>query len=128
MVEPSTVVREHAAMWARPEINLSELFKAKRGALKMKSLPSYPASERDWTVTVDEQLPVQQLIGSIERIPSKLLESVSLVDIFRGEKVGFNKKNVTLHFVYRDLKKTVEQEEVDSEHAKITAAALHMMG
>ena len=25
MVEPSTVVREHAAMWARPEINLSEL-------------------------------------------------------------------------------------------------------
>lgn len=110
------------------EINLSELFKAKRGTLKMKSLPSYPASERDWTVTVDEQLPVQQLIGSIERIPSKLLESVSLVDIFRGEKVGYNKKNVTLHFVYRDMKKTVEQEEVDSEHAKITAAALHMMG
>lgn len=110
------------------EINLSDLFRAKRGALKMKPLPAYPSSERDWTVTVEEELPVQQLIGSIEKIPSRLLESVSLVDIFRGEKVGYNKKNVTLHFVYRDLKKTVEQEEVDGEHAKITAAALHMMG
>jgi phenylalanyl-tRNA synthetase beta chain len=110
------------------EVNLEDLYRAKRGALKMRPVPSYPASERDWTVTVKEQIPVQQLISSIQHIPSTLLESVSLVDLFRSEKLGPHHKNVTLHFVYRDPKKTVEQHEVDLEHARIISTAEQMLG
>lgn len=110
------------------ELNLDALQKAKRTVLKMKPLPAFPASERDWTVTVNEKVPVQQLIGSIQHIPSNLLEAVTLVDVFRSDKLGAHKKNVTLHFVYRDLKKTVEQLEVDTEHARIIAQAEQMLG
>lgn len=110
------------------ELNLSDLLKAKRGDLRMRPIPQYPASERDWTVKVLENVPVQQLLGSIHHIPSKLLEDVSLVDIFRSQKLGTHVKNVTLHFVYRDKTRTVAQEEVDAEHARIIAAVEHMLG
>ena len=109
------------------EIDLHDLFKASRGVLKLQPLPIYPASERDWTVTVKEPLQVQHLIASIQRIPSTLLEEVYLLDIFRSPKLGEGVKNITLHFVYRDKNKTVSQEEVEQEHARITATAQHML-
>ncbi|KAF3361597.1 Phenylalanine--tRNA ligase beta subunit [Chlamydiales bacterium STE3] len=109
------------------EINLHDLFKSSRTELKMKPVPIYPSSERDWTVTLREQVPLQQLLGSIQRIPSNLLEEVSLKDIFRSEKIGKELKNITLHFVYRHPEKTISQEEVDKEHARIIETAQHML-
>lgn len=109
------------------EINLTDLLKAKRGDLKMKSIPPYPSSGRDWTITCPESLLVQELVGSIERIPSDILEEVSLIDIYRSKELGSHRKNVTLHFVYRDKAKTVSQEEVDTEHGRIIQAAEKMI-
>lgn len=109
------------------EINLVDLLKAKRGDLKMRPISLYPSSERDWTLTVQEAMPVQQLMGSIQHIPSKLLEDVSLIDVFRSDQVGRDLKNITLHFVYRDKNKTVSQEEVDAEHTRIISTAKQML-
>lgn len=109
------------------EINLHDLFKASRVDLKMQPIPRFPSSERDWTVTIKEQMPLQQLLGSIQRIPSALLEEVSWADTFRSEKLGHDVKNVTLHFVYRKKDETVSQSEVDAEHERIISAAQHML-
>lgn len=109
------------------ELNLTDLLKAKKGSLKMNPLAAYPRSTRDWTLTVSDTVPIEQMIGSILRIPSQLLEKVSLVDIFHSEKIGKGVKNVTLHFVYRDREKTVAQEQVDEEHARIIAIAREMV-
>lgn len=109
------------------ELNLGDLLNAGRGDLKMRTLSLYPCSERDWTVTMPVSIPVQQIITSIQRIPSKLLEEVSLVDIFQSEKIGQDVKNVTLHFVYRDKTKTLAQEQVEEEHARIIETATKMI-
>lgn len=109
------------------EIDLHELYKSSRQDLKMQPIPVYPASERDWNMNVKEQTPIMQIIGSIRRIPSNLLEEVSLKDIFQSEKIGEGVKVVTLHFVYRDKEKTVSKSEVDAEHERITATARHML-
>lgn len=109
------------------ELNLVDLLNAKRGDLKMRPLPIYPASLRDWTVTVSEKMVVQQLMGSIQHIPSQLLQKVSLIDIFQSEKIGRDVKNVTLRFVYRDEAKTISQEQVDKEHERIITTAQQMI-
>ena len=109
------------------ELNLTDLMTAGRGDLKMRPLSQYPCSERDWTVTLPLSIPVEQITASIQRIPSKLLEEVSLVDIFQSEKIGLDVKNVTLHFVYRDKTKTLSQEQVDEEHARIIKTATKMI-
>lgn len=109
------------------ELNLIDLLTAGRGDLKMRTLSQYPCSERDWTVTLPISIPVEQITTSIQRIPSKLLEEVSLIDIFQSEKIGLDVKNVTLHFVYRDKTKTLSQEQVDEEHARIIKTATKMI-
>lgn len=109
------------------ELSLSDLLLAKRAELQMRPLAVYPASKRDLTVTVEENLPFLQVLSAFQHIPSPLLERVSLVDIFRSEKLGPYLKNVTLNFVYRDKEKTVAQEEVDKEHARIVESAIKLL-
>lgn len=105
------------------ELNLHDLYKNCSAGIKMEALPLYPASERDWTVTLKEDIPIGRLFEIFKQIPSRLLESVALAGhlgaIYRSEKLGPHMKNVTFRFVYRDRKKTVAQETVDGEHARM---------
>ena len=101
------------------ELNLHDMIQVRQVDYVMQDIPIYPGSERDWTVTLQEQIPVQQIFDIIRSIPSNLLKDVQLLDIYRSEKLGENLKNVTLRFVYRDNQKTISQEAVDGEHARI---------
>lgn len=110
------------------EFNLHDLMQVQKPIISMKPLPLYPSSERDWTVTLSEETPAQGLLNAARQHASSLLESVELVDIYRSDRLGKEKKNVTLHFVYRDAEKTVAQEAVDAEHARLTQEVLKQLG
>jgi len=102
------------------EFNLEDIFKCRCDSHQMKPIPVYPSSERDWTMTMREKTPMSDVFSIINSIDSRLLEECQVRDIYRSEKLGDGLKNVTLRFVYRDKKKTVSQEVVDREHARIT--------
>jgi phenylalanyl-tRNA synthetase beta chain len=101
------------------EISLQDLQQVRSPDQKMTPLAIYPCSKRDWTVTVSEDVTIESLMTKIHSQGSKLLEDIHLLDIYRSEKLGTGKKNVTLHFIYRDKNKTIEQEAVDAEHKRI---------
>lgn len=109
------------------ELNLADLMKVRLKDIKMKELSVFPASERDWTLTILEKASVQQVIDAIKSVPSNLLEAVYLSDMYRSSSLGADKKNATFHFVYRDAKGTIEQETVDKEHERIITSALHLI-
>ncbi len=104
------------------EFNLSDLLKLARPLERVTPLPIYPGSERDWTLTVQKSISFTQIIEIIYKQSSTILENVSLKDIYQSDKLGLQFQNVTLHFVYRDSCKTIEQEVVESEHQRLTAA------
>lgn len=101
------------------ELNLEDLKRAEGKNIEMAPLPNYPASSRDWTVTLDEKVPIGKLLDQIKVIPSKLLESVLLLDVYRGEALGSDRKNMTLRFTYRDQNKTLSLDAVEKEHNRI---------
>lgn len=102
------------------EINLHDLLKVRsKSDIQLQEIPLYPGSERDWTVTLQEEIPVEKLLKAIKAQSSRLLENVSLLDIYRSDKLGKGLKNVTLRFFYRDRTKTISQEKVDGEHGRI---------
>ncbi|HEV8050993.1 MAG TPA: phenylalanine--tRNA ligase subunit beta, partial [Parachlamydiaceae bacterium] len=102
------------------EINLHDLMQVRSVAdTKMQPIPIYPGSERDWTITLQEATPIEEVMKAIKFVSTRLLEKVTLQDIYRSDKLGKGLKNVTLRFNYRDLSKTIAQEKVDSEHARI---------
>jgi phenylalanyl-tRNA synthetase beta chain len=106
------------------ELNLHDLFPLWKRDWKIQPLPIFPGSERDWTLSLKNEVPIQEVIKSIRSVHSTLLEEVSLLDIYRSDSLGADKKNATFHFVYRDSSKTVSQEEVDNEHTRLTQAVL----
>lgn len=101
------------------ELNLHDLMQVRQIDYDMKDIPIYPSSERDWTLTLKEEIPLQKVLDVIRKISSTLLKGVRLLDIYRSDKLGTGMKNITLRFVYRDDQKTTSQDAVDVEHARI---------
>lgn len=101
------------------QINLTECLNlwSSHNDKQMKPIPLYPGSDRDLTLTVDEEVPVAAIFDQIKKTRSSLLEDVYLLDLYRGGDSG--KKNVTLRFSYRHSKKTLPAEAVDKEHARL---------
>ncbi len=100
------------------ELNLHDLFQKRKKEVKMREIPRLPGSERDWTLTVEKSLPVGEIFEAINAAAGPLLIQTSLVDIYWNEKLG-DFHNITLRFFYRDKNKTLSQEEVEAEHARI---------
>lgn len=110
------------------ELNLSDLFRIRKEKSKMDPLPIYPGSGRDWTITLLEDTPIETVLAAVKKIPSTYLEEVRLSKpIYQSEKLGKGVKNATFHFFYRDWDKTIAQETVDVEHAKIISQASAMI-
>lgn len=109
------------------EMDLQSLHKLRKPVQRMTPLPIYPSSERDWTIKLKETTQIDQVFNAIHSIPTTLLEDVALLDVYRSDKLGNEFKNVTFHFVYRDKDKTIAQEAVDAEHARITTDSLKLI-
>ncbi|MBS4168626.1 phenylalanine--tRNA ligase subunit beta [Parachlamydia sp. AcF125] len=101
------------------EFNLYDLLRVRKTEPRMKEVPIYPSSERDWTLTLKNSIPIQSVFDWIHAARSPLLEEVVLLDVYSSEKLGKDCKNVTFRLTYRDAKKTVAQEKVDRDHARI---------
>lgn len=101
------------------EVNLHDLIRVRIPEQKMVSISLFPCSERDWTVTLNNTVPIEKIVEMIRSLKSTLLENVYVLDIYHSDKLGKDKKNATFHFIYRDTEKTVEQEEVEKEHHNI---------
>lgn len=104
------------------EINLNELMPFIPKQWKVADLTQFPGSERDWTLTLNDEVSVGTILNAIRATPSRLLEKVILLDLYKSEQIGKDKKNATFRFYYRDTEKTIALETVEREHARITAA------
>lgn len=101
---------------------LAHLPKEKR----TKPIIPYPGSERDWTLTVAENVPVSHLLEAIDQRKSPFLEKVTLLDLYKSSQIGKDKKNVTLRFFYRDPSQTIAQNTVEEEHKKVIQAVAEL--
>ncbi len=99
------------------ELNMEQLASQKKSQRKMSQLSQFPSSERDWTIPLDIETPIDKIFKSVHSVQSPLLEQVDLIDLYIPD--GSLKKNATFRFTYRDRLKTVSFEEVEAEHAKI---------
>jgi len=98
------------------QLDLHDLFKVEGKNTQFVPLPQFPGSERDWTLTLNKEIPIAYLFDTIEMIPTKLLKRYVLLDIYENATLGSNKKNITIRFFYRNDSQTVKQSQVEKEH------------
>lgn len=109
------------------EFNLQDLLPLTKPLDKMKPLSIYPKSDRDWTFTIKKSVPYEVIHRLLVNFHSPILENVSLKAIYQSEKIGLDYQNMTLHFVFRDLSKTIEQQAVDAEMKRLSTAVLQQL-
>lgn len=102
------------------EISLLDLQSLRKGDEKVLNPSAFPGSERDWTLGLDEGVAIGPILEGANQIESPILEGIYLLDLYKSEKIGKNRKNATFRFRYRDPNKTVEFQEVEEEHKRIT--------
>ena len=110
------------------EINLHELLKMQNREIRTEVLALFPGSERDWTLTVKKETLVGSILQAIYEVPSTFLEKVYMLDLFESDKLGKDRKNVTLRFSYRDKEKTLSYESVEAEHMNLTQKVAEKLG
>ena len=105
------------------EINLHDILQLAPKLGVVAEINPFPGSERDWTITVPDEMSIAQLLNIIQESGSRLLERIHLLDLYKSDQIGQDKKNVTFRFFYRDQKKTIAFETVEKEHERLTQAA-----
>ena len=103
------------------EINWEVLFTLiKRDKFSFKELPRFPEVRRDLALLLDEG--VAYVRSSALKAGKKLIKSVSLFDVYRGEKIPAGKKQYALNFVLQDPERTLTDTDVENTMNRVLAA------
>jgi phenylalanyl-tRNA synthetase beta chain len=103
------------------EVELASIYEYADSHIEYRTLPRYPAIERDIAVVVDRGTAGGALTDAIVASAGQLLESVNVFDVYTGERIGADKKSVALALVYRHAERTLTDEEVTETHARVLA-------
>jgi phenylalanyl-tRNA synthetase beta chain len=101
------------------EADLNLLAKYVTFTMDYKMLPRYPAVSRDLALVVDRGVEVGALEAKARETAGDLLESVTVFDVYTGERLGSDKKSVALSFVYRHADRTLTDEEIGDVTGKV---------
>ena len=111
------------------EINWNTLFKlVKRNKVAFKELPKFPEVRRDLALLLDEDVCYADLHRSAFKAARKLLKSVTLFDVYRGDKIPAGKKQYALGFVLQDLEKTLTDADVERIMDKLLSTFVNEFG
>lgn len=100
----------------------------KRDKIKYKELPKYPEVKRDLAILLDENVSYADLRKSAFRAGKKLLKSVSLFDVYRGDKIPEGKKQYAMSFVLQDVDKTLTDNDVEKVMSKLLSTFTNEYG
>ena len=87
--------------------------------INYKELPKFPAMQRDIAMLVKDEINVKEIEKIIKAKGGKLLESVKLFDVYKGEQIEKGHKSVAYSILFRSNEKTLTDEEVNAPMKKI---------
>ncbi len=82
----------------------------------------YPAVVRDIAVLVEPGTKVAEVLNLINAAGGELVRDVDLFDIYEGEEIPDNKKNLAFHIIFQSEQKTLTDIEVNKIQDKIIKA------
>jgi phenylalanyl-tRNA synthetase beta chain len=95
------------------ELDFELLLSLQRGAVKVKTIPRFPAIQRDLSIIVDEKISWADIFDAVKVKAPDELENIQFVGIYRGEGIPSGKKSLTLSLRFRDEDGTLTHETVD---------------
>lgn len=110
------------------ELDFENVFLNIKTDIKFKELPKYPAVTRDIAMLVDKAVPVADIEEIIRKASGKMLESITLFDVYEGAQIPEGKKSVAYSAVYRAADRSLTGEEVQKVFDKAVKNLEHQIG
>ena len=111
------------------EINWEVFFSlVRRDKFSFKELPRFPEVRRDLALLLDEGVSYAEVRKSALRAGKKLIKSITLFDVYRGEKIPAGKKQYALNFVLQDLEATLTDAIVEKTMERVLGALQTELG
>jgi len=103
------------------EVNLDRLLSHAAPVAQYRPLPRFPAVIRDVAVLVPADLPAARVREVIEAAGGAWVESVTLFDLYEGEKIPAGHRSLAFSVAYRAADRTLTDAEVNAAHGEVLA-------
>jgi len=95
------------------KLDIDKILKLMDSTKYYKQISKFPTIERDLNFVIDENIKVGEIVEKINKMNIEQLNSVEPNNIFRHDSLGKNKKSIVFNFIFRDINKTLEDNEVN---------------
>jgi phenylalanyl-tRNA synthetase beta chain len=109
------------------EIDLA-IWQASARPTRVAAPPRFPAALRDLAVVVDEATPYGDVEREITAAAGKDLESVALLDLYRGQQAGAGKKSFAVRLTFRSASGTLGEADVERLIKRVVGRLQHTTG
>ncbi len=75
---------------------------------------AYQSVERDFAFVMDKAVEAQKLLASIQNTDKNLIQSVSVFDVYEGDKLPEGKKQIAVKVVIQSMEKTLTDAEIET--------------
>ncbi|PWH18689.1 MAG: phenylalanine--tRNA ligase subunit beta [Anaerolineae bacterium] len=110
------------------EFDLEAILTALPAGYAVRPVSEFPPVLEDIAVIVDESLPADRVEALIWQTGGKLLASVRLFDVFRGEQIGAGKKSLAYALTYQSLEGTLTDKEAAAIRNRIVRRLENELG
>lgn len=80
-----------------------------------KPFSRYQGMQRDIALLAPESVPAAEILSVIRKSCSDILEDAEVFDVYSGGQIPAGKKSVAVNMTFRDLNRTLKDEEVNEE-------------
>ncbi len=110
------------------ELDADVLLETEVESIRYTTIPRFPTMTRDMALVVDKQTVAGEIQATIVEVGGGLLKSVSIFDLYEGERLETGKKSIAYSLKYFDPERTLTDEEVTKVHSEVVKAVEKKFG
>lgn len=104
------------------KLNVNEMMPLSVTDVTYQPSPKFPASTRDLSLLCEDSLPVGTMEKAIKNAVGKILEKVTLFDVYKGKQIAEGKKSVSFSISMRSHEGTLTDEQADAAMKRVLKA------
>jgi len=101
------------------ELEFTALFAQMRQTVRARSIPRFPAIQRDLAVVVADETPADAVMSKMRKLGGELLQQVEIFDVYKGNPIPDDRKSLAFSLRYQSLERTLTDEEVNQLNTRV---------
>lgn len=110
------------------EFDLSLLMAGQPKLPKYKKISKFQSVDRDFSFVVPQTVMAQEIVKEIQKAGAPLLQSVEIVDVFKGGNLKDGESSITFRIVLQDLEATLSDDKVTATTKQIVDSVGQKLG